>query len=202
MDVDEQQEVVQVSKPMNLDTHNTLEMQNMKDKCKEYEEQLRHRFYKFNSSLKNSVELVESEDEEPFRPMRYQRIAQLMNCYDDEEFTTLFTRYQDQFKCWQNMDRTTSQLIKKEKQLQLKNVLHSKVKRAKKASVHDMSQDEALHEPKNIAVKLLSYKEIKDELQNSLMEHYMATKKIYPTFSVLNPMLLNQIRVSKRKKYI
>ena len=70
-------------------------------------------------------------------------------------------------------------------------MLHTKVKRAKKASVHDWSPDEALHEPKNIAVKLLSYKEIKDELQNSLIEHYMTTKKIFPTFSVLNPMLLN-----------
>ena len=69
--------------------------------------------------------------------------------------------------------------------------MHTKVKRAKKASVDDWSPDEALHEPKNIAVKLLSYKEIKDELQNSLMEQFTANRKIYPTFSVLNPMLLN-----------
>lgn len=173
MDIDDIAEGPQAHTLMNLDNHGTVEMQNMKDKCKEYEEQLKHRFYKFSSGLRNSAAVKrnnESEDEEPQRPMRYQRISQLMNCYDDDEFQGLFQRQQDQFKCFQNLDRTTSQLIKKEKQLQLKNVMHTKVKRAKKASVQDWAPEEALHQPKNIAVKLLSYKEIKEELQNSLIE--------------------------------
>lgn len=38
MDVDEQQEGTKVHKLMNLDNHGTVEMQNMKDKCKEFEE--------------------------------------------------------------------------------------------------------------------------------------------------------------------
>jgi hypothetical protein len=41
-------------------------MQNMKEKCKEYDEQLKHRFYKFTCSLRNTAaEVNESEDEEP-----------------------------------------------------------------------------------------------------------------------------------------
>ena len=61
---------------------------------------------------------------------------------------------------------------------------------------------EALQEPKNIAVKELKYEEVKEDFYDSLINHYESTKKIYPSFSVLNPMLLNKIRVSKRNKYI
>lgn len=80
--------------------------------------------------------------------------------------------------------------------------MHTKVKRAKKASVDECQSQEALQEPQNIAVKLLTYKEIKEDFQNSLIEHYTANRKIFPTFSVLNPTLLNTIRISKRSKYI
>lgn len=187
---------------MNLDNLGPAEVQNMKERCKEYEEQLKHRYYKFKCSIRTSQSPNKTDDEEPARPMRYQRISQLMNCYDDDEYHCLFQRQQDQFKCYQNLDRTTSQLMKKEKQLLLKNVLHSKVKRVKKTSVDEDQSEEALQEPEDIAVKPLVYQQVKQDFQNSLIEHYTENKKIYPTFSVLNPMLLNTIRLSKRKKYI
>ena len=41
--------------------------------------------------------------------------------------------------------------------------MHTKVKRAKKASVDECQSQEALQEPQNIAVKLLTYQEIKEE---------------------------------------
>ena len=47
--------------------------------------------------------------------------------------------------------------MKKEKQLLLKNVLHSKVKRVKKTSVDEDQSEEALPEPEDIAVKPLVY---------------------------------------------
>lgn len=58
----------------------------MKDKCREHEEALKHRLYKIRTTLENVGEASDPEDEEPQRPMRYQRISYLMNCYDDDEF--------------------------------------------------------------------------------------------------------------------
>ena len=50
---------------------NTSEMINMRDKCKEYEESLKHRYFKITTSLKDEPNVSESEDEEPQRPMRF-----------------------------------------------------------------------------------------------------------------------------------
>ena len=104
----------------------------MRERCKKYEESLKHRYLKIKTGLKDVANESDSENEEPERPMRFQRISQLMNCFDDDEFQSLLTRQQDQFKSYQNLDRLTSQLLKKEKQLKLKNVMHTKNKRQKK----------------------------------------------------------------------
>jgi len=80
----------------------------MKDKCKELDECLKHRFYKIRTNLRDTGVNNDTDEEEPQRPTRYQRISYLMNCYNDDEFQSLLTRHQDQFKCFQNLDRMTS----------------------------------------------------------------------------------------------
>ena len=125
------------------------------------EEALEHRYFKITTGLRNFKNNNKPEDEEPERPMRYQRISQLMNCYDDDEYQSLLLRQQDQFKCSQNMDRMTSQVIKKEKQLSLKTVMNMKTKRVKKSEIVDQPAPETLQEPENIAVKELKYEEVK-----------------------------------------
>lgn len=86
--------------------------------------------------------------------------------------------------------------------MQLKSVMHMKTKRGKKESASDICEPNALQEPKNIAVKDLTYQGVRDDFTNSLMDHYENNRKIYPTFSIVNPLLLNRIRVNKRSKYI
>ena len=70
-------------------------MQNMKERCKELDECLKHRFYKIRTAGLNATQgqRNDSEDEEPQRPTRYQRISYLMNCYDDDEFQSLLLRH-------------------------------------------------------------------------------------------------------------
>jgi len=80
--------------------------------------------------------------------------------------------------------------------------MHSRVKRVKKTSVDEDQSEEALQESENIAVKPLIYSQVKEDFQNSLIGHYTEKRKIFPTFSVLNPILLNNIRLRKRNKYI
>ena len=110
----------------------TSELLGMKEKCKEYRECLNHRYFKIKTCLKNSVIQNEHEDEEPQRPIRSQKISQLMNCFDEDECHTLLQRQQDHFKCFQNLDRMASQIQKKEKQLQLKSAMHFQQKKEKK----------------------------------------------------------------------
>ena len=83
-----------------LDWHGNAEIQNMKEKCKEMEETLEHRYFKITTGLRNFQSNNKPEDQEPERPMRYQRISQLMNCFDDDEYQSLLLRQQDQFKCF------------------------------------------------------------------------------------------------------
>ena len=59
------------------------------------------------------------------------------------------------------MDRMTSQVIKKEKQLSLKTVMNMKTKRVKKSEIVDQPAPETLQEPENIAVKELKYEDVK-----------------------------------------
>ena len=46
MEIDENEEANPVKLETAPDHHNSVEMQNMREKCKELEESLRHRFFK------------------------------------------------------------------------------------------------------------------------------------------------------------
>ena len=52
-------------KKVEFDTINTSEMVNMREKCKEYEESLKHRFFKIKTGLTDAANVSDSEDEEP-----------------------------------------------------------------------------------------------------------------------------------------
>ena len=83
--------------------------------------------------------------------------------------------------------------------------MDSKVKRGCKKGAppeRQGTEEDLLKETKIIAVEKKTYKEIKDDLLDTLVGQYEAKRKIFPTFSSLNPMLLNNIRVNKRAKYI
>ena len=79
--------------------------------------------------------------------------------------------------------------------------MHLQPKKDKKGAMVDPKGKAAL-KPSNIAVKRLNYEEVKQEFTDSLLEHFESTRKIFPSFSVNNPLVLNQIRVHKRQKYI
>lgn len=53
------------------DQINTSEMVNMRERCKEYEESLKHRYFKIKTGLKDVANESDSENEEPERPMRF-----------------------------------------------------------------------------------------------------------------------------------
>ena len=75
--------------------------------------------------------------------------------------------------------------------------MHLQPKKEKKGSTVD-SKEKATQKPNNIAVKRLNYEEVKQEFTDSLLDHFETTRKIFPSFSVNNPLILNQIRVHKR----
>ena len=74
-------------------------------------------------------------------------------------------------------------------------------KKDKKGATVD-PKGKAAQKPSNIAVKRLNYEEVKQEFKDSLLEQFERNRKIFPSFSVNNPLVLNQIRVHKRQKYI
>ena len=75
--------------------------------------------------------------------------------------------------------------------------MHLQPKKEKKGSVVDL-KGKAAQKSSNIAVKRLNYDEVKQEHMDSLLEHFESTRKIFPSFSVNNPLVLNHIRVHKR----
>lgn len=75
--------------------------------------------------------------------------------------------------------------------------MHLQPKKEKKGSTVD-AKGKAAQKPSNIAVKRLNYEEVKQEFTDSLLDHFESNRKIFPSFSVNNPLILNQIRVHKR----
>ena len=61
----------------------------------------------------------EASKQIPQRPQRMPRAIQLLNGLEDVEYNREILRKQDQFKSYQQLNKLTSQLIKKEKNTNL-----------------------------------------------------------------------------------
>ena len=71
MEFADNESVNEKQKKPDHDQINTSEMVNMRERCKEYEESLKHRYFKIKTGLTDVANESDSENEEPERPMRF-----------------------------------------------------------------------------------------------------------------------------------
>lgn len=131
------------------------------------------------------------------RPQRVSRALCLLGGFDDAEYATYLQRRQDLYKSSQLCERTKTMLTRKEKDFKVKVLLTQKQSKKRRGGVREKLQER----DKQIQEKMAAEKVEQPSCSKSLDELVMR-RKISPAISIVNPLVINLIRLKKRRKYI